>query len=410
MKPQIILFELVNSLSKAEAKKLVKRLTDAGTEHAILQLELFKVIRSARTIDSDVILSRLNSAELKKYFSFHKGGLLDQLLGMLSEQVKDEVIVERRLVLSELEKVQVLHQRGFEAEALKRIAVLTENLDSEMSPVMKLVALNDQYRMLRTIPSADRNSKLRQLDGARRALLNVIQNESDLNLLKDKVYAIYSTFRQSKHSQIDEQLQIIFSDKLLQSEDYALTFQARVSYNQAHVFRHSLIGNPNEQIKYQKRVVELWGQNANQRKRRPFVYQYALINLLSLLCENEEFTEVEELYRKAMKVDIRDNKERAAGMIALIDIRLQHLINTQGIEDVLKYEKSVRGDVEDNARYAVSGAYLNLQYNLSSVLFLAGKFKLASKGFLEIIETKGDVRTDLKGVARMLMTLSEFDR
>lgn len=409
MKSRTTLFELVNSLNKQEAKMIATFLEELSTEHAALQLELFRCIRKARTVDNDAIVSRLDSESLIEYFSYHKGALMNHILVQLRPTVQNILFQTRTNVMNELGKIWALYEKGFEVEAIHLVDSIVNKLDADDDSSLKLLVIQEEYQMLKAASYVDRAKRLEQLVAKRQALLRIIRNEDELDILNDKVFALYETVRQSPQEEYHQVVEQIFENRLLKSENEALSFKSRITYNKAHLYRSSILGDVEGIVKHQERIVALWEGAPNQRANRPFVYKYALINLLNGYWRARQFKHFEKVYKKALKVRVLNKKNEASAFVALSSVWLIYLMNTSKIDEAIDFEKEIQPKLQLSAKYATTGSLLNLRYNLASLLFLTGKYKRALKQFEEIAYQKGNVRDDLKGVSRVLMILCAFE-
>lgn len=410
MKSKTTVYEVVNSLTKVEAAKVILHLNSLDTRHARLQQDLFKLARSSRTVEVEVIEKRISSPELKEYLSYHKGILLQIILDVLRISSDNLEISERQDVILELDKVIVLRSKGFEDEAIKSMKNLLQRTEKVASPYLRLLALQDKYKLIRAIPSNDRAVVLEQVGAEKVALLNIIRNETALEILSDRMYQIYLRYHQNDSQEVSELIKPLANDPLLLSEDAALSFTARVFYNKAHVFRFGILGNIAGQIMHQERIIELWNGDLDQKSRNKFLYKYALVNLLNLYCKGTRFKECPKLFEEAEKISLADKKENSAAELALSDAYLLYLMNAGTFEEIVRYEIRVRDAIPKLRQYAIIGSVVNIEFNLACLLFLSGEFKKAAKYFNDIIQLKAKIRMDLKGMSIVLQNLAEFNR
>ncbi|MCF8462138.1 MAG: hypothetical protein K9G46_15555 [Flavobacteriales bacterium] len=397
-------------MSKSEATQVISYLSGLGTEHSKLQTLLFKDSRAARTIDSEVIRNRIPSAELRTYFSYHKGCLQEHILSVLFELDSDDHVVFRDNIMDALGKATVLYDKGFEENAVKAIDKLLLKVDSQFDADLRLLILNEQYRLLKKIPLLKRPAMLESVGGERKAVIHILTNEGEYDELSEKIHFLYLSARQSSAPEYTNQLSLLFQNPLLKSETRALSFKARLNFYMCHVFKHSLLGETTKQVAVQHQIVSLWNQYPDFRERRPFMYQYSLVNLLNGYCKAGNDQKFDVVYKEAMSIKGLNKKESAAGYIALISCKLYFLLNMASIDKVIAFAKRIGAELPTKAKYAIPGTIINLQYNLASVLFVSGEFEESERALRVITDSKSDLRFDIQGTARILLKLSCFGR
>ncbi|MCF8276763.1 MAG: hypothetical protein K9J17_08520 [Flavobacteriales bacterium] len=385
-------------------------MSSLGTQHSKLQTLLFKDSRSARTVDSEIIRNRISSEELRTYFSYHKGGLQEHVLNVLLELDADDHVVYRNHIMDALSKATVLYNKGFEENAVKAIDKLLTKVDPQFNADLRLLVLNEQYRLLKRIPLLKRPALLEAVGGHRKAVIHILTNEAEYDELSEKIHFLYLSARQSSASECTDQLSLLFQNPLLKSETSALSFKARLNFYMCHVFKHSLLGEATKQVAIQNQIVSLWKQYPDFRKRRPFLYQYSLVNLLNGYCKAGNDQKFDVVYKEAMSIKILNKKENAAGYIALISCKLYFLLNIASTDKVIAFAKRIGAELPTKAKYAIPGTIINLQYNLASVLFISGEFEESERALRIITDTKTELRFDIQGTARILLKLSCFGR
>ena len=407
---EFLVADLTSSLTKKEAVSVRRYLERENSKEAELCLELYDAIRYKRSQEADKLVERLHSEELRKYLSFYKGKLREHILHVLAEKLKDVELLNLRKAVDEMAKCWVLHSKGFRDHAIDRVERFADRPWLNRHHYLRLMLLEEQHRILRASGASAFADRLETNWCNKAGLLNIIENKEAFNRLEEEVFHLYIKFRETNDTELMKRLDTVFNDQLLQKEDQALCFQTKLSYHSAHMLRSRLSGNKDLMIKHMERIVELWECDDSRIKERPYVYQRALINLLNGYYTSHHMSRFELTYEKAKSIKLKSDRDRAASIVSLLSVKLAFLLEQREMKKVALMQKETEEILVRYEKKAVPSTAVNLKFNLGVSYFLLDDHKRAKHYFQELAYSKLKYRMDLKGAARILLMLSEFDR
>ncbi|MBI1289031.1 MAG: hypothetical protein GC178_15795 [Flavobacteriales bacterium] len=401
---------LMTTLTKKEALAIRNHLLQQKTKEAELSMELFDAMRSSRTNDVGRLQSRLLSEQLKKHLSYYKGRLRENILLVLGEKQRDEELRKAELVLEEMRKSWALHAKGFNKEAVLRIEKSVDRLGLSGHPYLELMLLEHNHRVLRAIGAAECFCQLDRNHAQKKAVLEILRNMERYNALEEQVFDLYARFRQTRNSELLDRIDSMFNDPLLEDEKKARSFQARVSFNTAHMLQSRLKGDQYALVGYQERIVEIWESDPEQMARRPYAYQRALINLLNGYYSEKQRSSFMKTYAKARAVKLHGRRDRSARVISLLSVKLAYLLNQRLLEDASTMVDEIERAIAIHGKFAPMSTLMNLRFNTGVLYFLSDDFVRAKSWFEQLWFEKTDMRRDIQGSANILQVLCEFDR
>lgn len=400
-----MIYDLVNSLDQREAKRIVDQLACSAS---FLQLELFNALRMMRSIDDEKLKKSLRSEKMIRYLSKYKTKLKHTILSDLSANSADADHRSTTGLIAELGRLDALRFKGLEEDALKHLEKLYDSFDDQTPYWSRILVLNQMDRVIRSTSNDQRTARVSSNDEELARVYRVMENQHSLKRLKEAVFAKYLEVRSSS----DELKEFgeIMNDPLLAALDRAISFDAKRSFIMAHACWAQIINNREELIKWNEQMVHLWEVNPANITRRPFTYQRMLVNLLNVYYDIDHRSEFDATYQKALAVELSTKKEKAASTISLLGSKLLYLLNTRQLAAALAMRSEIDNGLEENFELASFGTAVNFLFNVACMYFVNDDLRETKIWLNRILDLKGEIRHDLRGMSMILLLLCDFNR
>ena len=409
MRPQLAIIRLVNSLNRQEAKSVVSVLESDNSVQRQMELELFRAIRRSRSDNPEQFVELLRSEQLKLYLSKFKQDLKQRILDQLAKKVTDADHLLYSTTSKALNHIRALWDKGLAQDAIADVIKL-EKKCSDGPLALRLMVGEEHHRMLKARGATKKTTLVRQNGAAIDEWLTAYQIEKRYERLREDAFALYAEHRASTHAVVKRKIGLITNHPLIKDMGMATTFDAKRGYLMVKIVEARLLNNRQDKIKYLRDMVELWDNNKNQIKRKPYVYQVMLINLLNGYYHVGYREHFDQLYERAQRIVLKSKSEQAAIIVSLLSVKLLYYMNTRQLDAALAMKQELANGINNHFSSAPHVTAINLVFNTGALFFLTDKTTEAKKWFRKV-EAEGEkVRYDLQGIARVMILLCEMKR
>ncbi len=273
MKSTELLFELIQSLTKAE-KRYFKLFSSLHRENNNY-IKLFNAIHQQKKYDESELLLLFKDEAFVRQFSVAKNYLINLIVKSLRiHHHKAKKSIELNDYLSEIE---ILYWKGLYKLAFKRLKQARKiAIKYEILPYLLL--LNHWHRKLIDYVSEDFFNE--KLEEDTQSLLVAYTQQMALGFLTNKMNKITKQTIRST-TQTVEKVKEIFKHHLMQlNVDEVANFHAKSDLYFLKGIGNSLLGNDEEEVRYIKKSIDFLEENPHQIKENPTGYASCLNNLL----------------------------------------------------------------------------------------------------------------------------------
>lgn len=396
------IYALAHSLTRKEAKKVSVFLKDLGTDHATLQLELFETLRLSRSNDEQNLKSRLQSKDLIKYLSYHKGKLLDAILEVLSSSVSYEV-KNRKKIIHELDKARVLHDRGFGLKAISKADKLLQDTNADLYPELHLLILTDLLYY-------SRNAAYTETQNVEECYQKVISHATSvatrfkLDAKTHEIFQFHANIRSTNNEELIQKVDELINDPIYATEPKSAGLLARTRYHLGYVFANKVKRKPQDVIDRLNLLLSIWDEHPDMIGHRTNIYGGIILNQLNMLSAEDKWQEFEELHKRASLLKSKSRLHQAEIEARLANLWLIYLLNRKFVIDS-SLPLKIESIISTSEKVLAPIITVTTSFNYAVCLYVSNKTSKAKHWLSKTYSLKPKARYDLKGVSLILLTL-----
>lgn len=413
MKSSDDLFHLIKSLSSAEKgyfkKYTAKHIIGDKNDYIVL----FTILDKMDKWDEDVLKHRLTKSGFHHRISAVKNYLNKLILESL-RAFYSESTVEREL-LEMLADISFLWRRNLRSQAKKLIARAKTLAYQYEEWELALKILNWQLVAIEaTALTAPVRQRLKEITEEKEKVITYIDNTEKYRDLNDAVALLNSRDGMSGKEPSTE-LAKILANPLLQSEETALTFVAKLGFYNAHVIAQNLYGNDvKTALYYARRRFEILQTRQDFVAEKPMVYIRGMQQFVQRCIFAGSFDEAEKaLSEFEQTIHKLENKLYEAARIEAFtmgtSMEVLFYLNSgkleQGVERLGIWQKGI-------ARYKKEiglQMYRPVCFNICVMLVFACKWEEALVWLNRSLEEQPDIRRDIVSAAKLLALVIHFE-
>lgn len=401
------LLGLIATMSKHEKRYFKLHAAFYDKEEGSSILQLFDMIERRKPASGKELLVMAQGEPYSKQFPFVKNQLTEQILDSLSayHASRKSWFTFQRI----LSHVDVLMDRGLREHA-KRLLSRAEKKARQQEEHWWLVEILHRQRVLtlrHVTPNFERDIRhvythIRETLGA---LLSTVQYREIMDVIQVLAvrYAAMPTKGDSK------KMRDIMNSPLLQDEEQALSFNAKLALYSTRGTYALLHGDTRDALQSYRRAVQLWKKNPTLLRERLVQYQGHVLNYLNCLIESNDEKEFAAVMREAKKL-CSSGRVANIQLQDLWNIELLFYINRGKLEHCAKTMADVEHFIAENAEEMNPPVLLTLYYNCSAYYFLQGKYGKALEYSNAIQnENRIELKRDLQEFARVLSLIAHYE-
>ena len=407
------LFELVNALNTNE-KRYFKLHASKYASGNRKYLDLFEAVNKQvqkGSYDEAALLRQFKHEPFTRQMHVAKNYLV-KLINRSLLAFHAELKVDFR-IYEQLRIADILMHKGLMKQAAKALR-----------KGRRLAEENHEYALLAKVLEREERMSTRQLQFGKAAELieaQRLEHQKCLNLLDNKefgvvLYDYYMRVTESRSEQSEEDFRKLIDFKALDDEAGAESVRARIYKYTARTLYENFLGNAEQQVSYQHRIIAMYEETPNLIQQDPRPYLVALHNLnqgLFGLNDFERVIEVNQKIRQTLKdykVSRRPNVE-SESLQGVAEFELWVKINLCLAADTIR--ESLANSIEIYERFHPrmhQQDRINLLYSIAYAWFYIGEFKECQQWLNTLLNQRyDDVRQDLQSLARVLNLILHFE-
>lgn len=405
-----LLFELIQSMTKSEKRSFKLYAKRSGGSTETKYIKLFDVMERMELYNEELILKKLPDTS-KTQFANIKSHLYSQILGSLRlSNLKDDIDIELR---EQLDFIRVLYKKGLYQQSL-RLLNRAKNITGDYRKDLFHLALLDYEKQIRSQQVFDLEEEQAydidvQTDKAMKRFMNV----QKFFTLATRLKARFVQHGMVKSEREMNNLKALFYTNLPDFKEEELAFNEKFYLYRAYYWFSYLTYDFDDCVHYAEKWVNIFHETGLDKKRRA-AYLKGLNRLLQSAFRVNNLTKYDEYYQALSNFEEREGATLASNtQVLLVKYKAiqtfnQVFMTTQFAEN-LENVQEVMKKVEANKKF-IDKHNLVVIYYKASVFYFASERHSDARFYLNKLLNDSDrLRSDLKGYARILSILIDYD-
>ncbi len=410
------LFQLINTLTKAEKRNFRLYVTRNQDSEDLKFIRLFDVLDKSKDYDESLIFKKVPEIK-KEQLSNLKAHLYKQLLTSLRLLHKNKnADIDIR---ENIDYAKVLYNKGLYIQSL-RILDKAKGLATYNHQILLLLEIIEFEKLIES------RHITRSHEGRADELANEAQNTMNhilnTSLLSNASLQLYGLYLQMGHARNEEDLRKadeFLNQKLPYNSNDGTSkmgFFEKVYFYQCHVWHSYIAQNWKNYYRYAYKWVELFEVEPIMKINDTSLYLKGVHNLLNALfmtLDHERLSKIlnnTELYLKK-HADSLDENTRTLAFHHIYSAKInKHFLEgsfTEGVALIPEIEEQLK----EFARTLDEHRILIFYYKIACLYFGSGNFDKAIDYLNKIINLKtGSLRTDIQCFARMLQLICHYEK
>ncbi|WP_420386411.1 hypothetical protein [Roseivirga sp.] len=405
-----LLFELIQSLTKSEKRsfKLYAKRSGGATETKYIKL--FDIMEKMEVYNEELILKKLPGTS-KTQFANLKSHLYQQILGSLRlSGLKDDIDIDLR---EQLDFIRVLYKKGLYYQSL-RLLNRAKNITGDYRKDLFQLALLDYEKQIRSQQVFDLEEDQAfdidvQTDQAMKRFMNV----QKFFTLATRLKARFVQHGMVKSEREMNNLKALFYTNLPEFKESELAFNEKFYLYRAYYWFSYLTYDFDNCVTYAEKWVDIFHETGLHKKRRS-AYLKGLNRLLQSAFRVNSISKFDEYYKLldefeevegptlASNTQVLLLKYKAIQAFNYVFLTTEFEANEERIGQVLKEIEASKNVIDKHNMVVI--------YYKASVFYFALKKYNESRYYLNKLLNDGDrLRSDLKGYARIISILIDYD-
>ena len=412
-KPSKDLFEVIKSLTVSEKGYFVKfakrHIIGDGNNY----LRLFEAINEQQTYDEDLLKLQFKDEKFIKQFTTAKNYLMNMVLKSLENYYGDESVSNK--IVSLTNQYRILFKKTLfpQAEALlkraKKLARETENYP-------KLIDIMRYERSLdyKKIGEPNFDEYLSIALKEEKEVLNKLNNLAEYNEVYLRISSFFKITGRPRTEKELEKYKNIFSNPLMQSEDKALSIQAKNFYYIISYLYYYCIGDAKAAFEFGKKRLNLIEKNFGIISSMQEEYIYALSDAIAFAFNIGEIKLCLKYLKKKRDIAVEFRSKHSipnhldmcvssySFELYIYSMAGYFSEATETAHEVIKWLDKYQGKINKSEE-------LKVIYAVAYVYFGAGDYSKALFWVNEILNDNSNFRQDYKIFAKIMNLIIHYE-
>jgi hypothetical protein len=405
-----LLFELIQSLTKSEKRSFKLYANRVGSSRETKYIKLFDIMEQMDVYDEALILKKLPKTS-KTQFANLKSHLYSQILASLRlSNLKHDIDIDLR---EQLDYIRVLYKKGLYHQSL-RLLNRAKNITGDYRKDLFQLALLDYEKQIRSQQVFDLEEKQAdELNAQTEQAMKRFMNVQQFFTLATKLKARFVEHGMVKSERELNNLKALFYTNLPDFKESELAFNEKFYLYRAYYWFSYLTYDFEKCITYAEKWIDIFHETGLDKKRRAG-YLKGLNRLLQSAFRVNSIQKFEHYYSLFQRFEQQEGPSLASNtQVLLVKYKaiqaFNHVFLTTDFEGKLPEIKTIMQEVETNRKY-IDKHNLIVIYYKASVYYFALKHYSQARLYLNRLLNDGDrLRSDLKGYARILSILIDYD-
>lgn len=407
MKSSEHLFELIKSLNKSE-KGYFKKFSSMHTMgEKNNYIKLFDAIEKQKQYNEKKLLQFFKEESFINNFSVAKAYLYDIILQSLESFHKN---IDSQL-RSYLHRTEILFEKGLYKQCDKLVSKALEIALQYESHSTQIELWKFKIKLM--LAQSFLNVTEKELEEAYQKMFQAIEEYKNSHEYNRLVYKFQTRIIKQGHLRnIDDltEYNILINDSLFQTEEKALSFQAKYNFYLLHCNYSFAKRDFHNAYNYAQKIIQLMESNPLQITKHPKEYAFILINLIIIQLDIKKYSEIPSVINKLKTIPITakiKSKELKSQFLLHAYVMELELYNETG-----QFNKGIKliGDIQNNFNLLNKGDEINLYYIIAYTHVGAENYRAANIYINKILNNMAiDVRNDLQCFARILSLIIHYE-
>lgn len=405
-----LVFELIQSLTKSEKRSFKLYANRSGGATETKYIKLFDIMEKMEKYDEVQILKKLPNTS-KTQFANLKSHLYSQILGSLRlSSLKHDIDIDLR---EQLDYIRVLYKKGLYHQSL-RLLNRAKNITGDYRKDLFQLALLDYEKQIRSQQVFElEESQADELDLQTDKAMKRFMNVQKFFTLATKLKARFVEHGMVKSEKELNNLKALFYTNLPDFKESELAFNEKFYLYRAYYWFSYLTYDFQNCITYAEKWIDIFHETGLDKKRRTG-YLKGLNRLLQSAFRVNSRSKFEKYYQLLLDFEKNEGPTLASNtQVLLVKYKalqaFNHIFLTTEFKPNEERIKQIMKEVEANKKY-IDKHNLIVIYYKASVYYFAMKQYDTSRFYLNRLLNDGDrLRSDLKGYARIISILIDYD-
>ena len=405
-----LLFELVHSLTKSEKRSFKLFAKRSGATSDAKFIRLFDAMERLDTYDEPAIRKRLSGVSNTQFANL-KSHLYRQILASLRlSNLKYDIDIELR---EQLDYIRVLYKKGLYYQSL-RLLNRAKNTTGDYRKDLFQLALLDYEKQIQSQQVFElEEAYADELDLQTEQSLKRFSNVQKFFTLAIKMKARFIEKGMVKNEREMNNLKALFYTNLPDYEEEQLAFNEKFYLYRAFYWFSYLTYDFTSCVKYVEKWIDIFRETGLDKKRRAGFLK-GLNRLLQSAFRINDNRKFETYFKVFLEFESVEGPTLASNTTALlIKYKALQTFNRVFLNCEFEREKahiqSVLKLVKDNEAYIDKHNLMVIQYKAGVYYFALGDYRESRYYLNRLIHDNEHLRSDLKGFARIISILIDYD-
>lgn len=405
MKSSDDVFFLIQSLTSAEKRyfKVFSSMHVIGEQNNYVRL--FDAMNQMQEYDEEHVKEVFRGERFIEHLSSEKVHLNRLILRSL-RAFRDGKTIGRQLTTM-VEEAEILTEKRLYRQALK-ILRKAERIARQHEDFSMLIKILNLYRThTHDMQSKNVEAQIGDIVADTNDVLHKLENQVRYQNLYDTVFA---RARMNLTGGVEDEAIDAETQRLLASEDAALSFEAKLRYNTIHAINQQMKGNFEGSFAYRKRILELWREQPHRIKEEPQRFIRASSNFINSCLHVKHYDDLPDVVENLRSLKNMPPHVETEVTQNIFYIELLYSLNTGHIERGLAITPEVTAWMEEHADKINKARLLALYYNLAIIHFVAEQHADALVWLNAIVnDGQSDSRKDIQQFTRLLLPIVYYE-
>lgn len=410
------LFQLIKSLKQSEKRyfKIFSSKHVIGNQNNYVKL--FEAIDKQEEYDEKSIIKKFRNEKFVKQFSYTKNYLYQFILKSLRTYYEGKSITSK--INESLSSVQILFERSFYSRAMK-ILTKTKQLAQDYEKHELLFNIYAwEYKLWTAIALGEEQQKhLEALKKEREKLITIVQNKYAIKHLSDLEQCLYDKYARVRSDEDLAAYKTIIAHPLLSDYNNALSFEAKMAFNDAHAIFYDVQNKVEQVCQYDEQQLALVDSHPKLKEENLVRYIDSANNALYSYVKLKKFDRIEIIIQNVRALaTTKKYQDKISKPIQILifettyAVELYYYLHTFQFERGLTLVPEIQKGLKEYKVLLSPHIPLVLAFRLSKCYFYEGQLHKALDWInLVVPKDKSEIGTEVLCFARILKLLIYFD-
>lgn len=410
-KPADILFQLIQSLEKAEKRHFKLYITRSSGNEDLKIIKLFDVMDKLAAYDEKILLKRLKGVT-KPQLSNLKSHLYRQLLASLRLLKSNDSL---DLQLNELfDSAHILYKKGLFYQSLRVIDRAKElaKLNQKFFFLPLLISLEKRIEALNVTDTfKNRIEELSEEANEANTKLDMITRLSNLSL---QMYGFFIANGHARNDAEEEKVKKFFRQSLPSGSAQQDGFYERLYYYQCYTWYAFIRQDFLQYYRYAKKWVDVFYEKPNMQKVETGHFIKGFHSLLNAHFDLRNYNKLSKdlaIFEEFSQTKrVQDNENFTVQSFIYIAQAKVNFYNITGLcEEGLKEVPHIEEKLAEYEVFLDKHRVMVITYKIAILYYLSGDYSTSIDYLQKIMNDSSELRTDLQCYARLVHLLAHYE-